>query len=149
MPLRLSPVFSISLSHTHTHTHAHVRSLSLSLSLSVCRSIAILFGYPCRVSRTVRMDCCVKGALEKSPLTSAFPSFQTIRHRRRLLFIPFLLLSCLRDAPSKGALCLKEILSSILSACSRIARSNDFIARPKTPGLQTLGIFGIYLRDFR
>ena len=95
------------------------------------------------------MDCCVKGALEKSPLTSAFPSFQTIRHRRRLLFIPFLLLSCLRDAPSKGALCLKEILSSILSACSRIARSNDFIARPKTPGLQTLGIFGIYLRDFR
>lgn len=88
---------------------------TLSLSLSLSRVLAILFGYPCRLSHTVRMDDCVEGTLEKSPLTSAFPSFQPSTIDADC-FSPPLPLPLVSRASSKPVLCFKEIPSSPLLA---------------------------------
>lgn len=61
------------------------------------------------------MDVCVEGTLEKSPLTSAFPSFQRSTIDADC-FLPPLPLPLVSRASSKSVLCFKEIPSSPLLA---------------------------------
>lgn len=101
------------------------------------------------------MDGCVEGTLEKSPLTSAFPSFQRSTIDADC-FLPPLPLPLVSRASSKPVLCFKEIPSSPLlaqgslhqmtSSCKR-SHLRFFLPRRDTDNFPCVLRFSLRLGD--